>query len=109
MRTITELYDEGDIVFIKIDNELLAQRFLKNAIEEGFLINGKSKINKSFLKNRIYKLEDNFRIHSISGFISHMSYGSFCKENDGKSVVRIDYARYVNGMNDYQITERKDL
>ena len=38
-----------------------------------------------------------------------MFYGSLCKENDGKSIVRIDYAKYINGYDDYRITERKDL
>lgn len=106
MRTISELYNKGDIVFIKLDNELIEKNFLQDALNEGFQINGKNKIKKSFLKEDIYFLDDNFKIYSISGFIMHMFYGSYCKENDGKSVVRIDYARYKNNFKNYIITKK---
>lgn len=103
MRTIANLYNEADVVFIKVSNEAMAKRFWKDALAEGFLVEGKSKIDDIKLLDAVYRLYDNFKINSISGFASHMFYGSMCKENNGQSVVRIDYGKYVNGLNDYHI------
>lgn len=109
MRTITSLYNEADVVFIKVRHEAMAKRLWRDALAEGFLVEGKSEIKHIKMHDTVYWLCSNHKLNSISGFASHMFYGSLCKENDGKSVVRIDYAKYINGADDYHITERKDL
>lgn len=109
MRTITNLYNEADVVFIKVRHEAAAKKLWKDALEEGFLVEGKSELKDIKMRDTVYRLESNHKLHSISGFASHMFYGSLCKENDGKSIVRIDYSKYINGYDDYRITERKDL
>lgn len=105
-RTITNLYNEGDVVFIKVDNEAVAKRFLRQAQREGFLINGKSKAKKSFLKDTVYMLEKGYRVHSISGFCTHMFYYSGVERSDGKKIVRISFADYINGSQEYIIKGR---
>lgn len=47
MRTITNLYNEGDTVFIRFENEAIGKRFLQDAEREGFLINGKSQLQRA--------------------------------------------------------------
>lgn len=109
MRTITNLYNEADVVFIKVRHEAMAKRLWRDALAEGFLVEGKSDIESIKLIDTVYMLHSNYKLNSISGFVSHMFYGSLCNENDGKSVIRIDYAKYINGADNYHITERKDL
>lgn len=109
MRTIANLYNEADVVFIKVRHQAMAERLWKDALAEGFQMEGCSEIEKITIKGTVYRLYDNFKINSISGFASHMFYGSLCKENDGKSVVRIDYGKYINGLDDYRITTREEL
>lgn len=109
MRTITNLYNKGDVVFIKVRHQAMAERLWKDALAEGFLIEGKAKIEDIEMNDTVYWLHNNFKINSISGFVSHMFYGSLCKENDGKSVVRIDYEKYINGFDNYYITESENL
>lgn len=100
MRTITNLYNEGDTVFIRFENEAIGKRFLQDAENEGFLINGKMPPTKGS-PNEVYKLDKNFCIHPISGFATHMFYYSGVEMNDGKSVVRTNYGKYINGADDY--------
>lgn len=109
MRTIANLYNEGDVVFIKVRHIAMAKRLLKDALEEGFLVERKAKIEDIEMNNIVYWLHSNFKINSISGYVSHVFYGSLCKENNGKSVVRIDYGKYINGFDDYYITKSEDL
>lgn len=109
MRKIANLYNEGDVVFIKVRHQAMAERLWRDALAEGFQVEGCSEIEKITMKDTVYRLYDNFKINSISGFASHMFYGSLCKENDGKSVVRIDYGKYISGLDDYHITERNEL
>lgn len=109
MRTIANLYNEADVVFIKVRHEAMAKRLWRDALAEGFLVEGKSEFESIKLLDTVYMLHSNYKLNSISGFASHMFYGSLCKENDGKSVIRIDYAKYINGADNYHITERKDL
>lgn len=67
MRTISNLYNEGDTVFICFENETIGKKFLQDAEKEGFLINGElppatgntSKIY--LLKKRIHHTPD-FRL-----------------------------------------------
>ena len=102
MRTITNLYNEGDTVFIRFENEAIGKRFLQDAENEGFLINGKKPPTKGS-PNEVYLLDEDFGIHPISGFAMYMFYYSGIEMNDGKSVVRIDYGRYMNCAANYII------
>lgn len=109
MRTIANLYNEGNVVFIKVRHPAMAEKLWRDALAEGFQVEGCSESEKITAKNTVYLLNENFKINSISGWASHMFYGSLCKENDGKSVVRIDYEKYINGLDDYYITSREEL
>lgn len=109
MRTISNLYNQADIVFIKINNEAAAKLFIKNALKEGFTVNGYSKFKKSLLKNRVYLLYDNYEIRSICGYATHIFYYSGISESDSQSFVRIDYAKFVSGQDDYIITDKAEL
>ena len=102
MRTITNLYNEGDTVFIRFGNEAIGKRFLQDAESEGFLIKGKKPPTKGS-PNEVYLLDEDFGIHPISGFVMYMFYNSGVEMNDGKSVVRINYGKYINGDDDYII------
>lgn len=102
MRTITNLYNEGDTVFIRFENEAIGKRFLQDAENEGFLINGKKPLTKGS-PNEVYLLDKDFGIHPISGFAMYMFFYSGVDINDGKSVVRIKYGKYINGDDNYII------
>lgn len=102
MRTITNLYKEADTVFIRFENEAVGKRFLQDAEREGFLINGK-KLPTKGSPNEVYMLDENFGIHPISGFAIYMFYYSGISINDGKTVVRINYGKYINNDDDYII------
>lgn len=103
MRTITNLYNKADIVFIRIDNETTAKKFLQAAFDEGFTVNGESKFKKKLLKHRVYMLHENYVLHSLSGFATHMFYYGGVEKNGDESVVRIDFAKYSNGLDDFII------
>ena len=102
MRTITNLYNEGDTVFIRFENDAIGKSFLQDAENEGILMNGKTPPTKGS-PNEVYMLDKNFSIHPISGFVMSMFYNSGVEMNDGKSVVRINYGKYINGDDDYII------
>lgn len=109
MRTIANLYNEADVVFIKVRHQAMAERLWKDALAEGFQVEGCSNFEKIKMRGTVYRLNENFKINSIGGWASHMFYGSLCKENDGKSLVRINYGKYINGLDDYYITVRDEL
>lgn len=109
MRTISNLYNQADIVYIKINNEATAKLFIENALKEGFSVNGYSKFKKSLLKNRVYWLCDNYEIRSICDYAAHIFYYSGISESGSQSFARIDYAKFINGQDDYIITDKAEL
>lgn len=100
MRTISNLYNEGDTVFICFENETIGKKFLQDAEKEGFLINGELP-PATGNTSKIYLLKKGYIIHPISGFVMHIFFGSGVKTNKDKKVVRINYGNYTNGAENY--------
>lgn len=97
MRTLTELLKTNEKVFIYLANDNLKQKFMQQAEDEGFVYQGQ---NPTTLQSEsVMIIHDDYTLGKLSGFITHMQYHTCPKE------MHIDYARYINGLNDYYYIE----
>lgn len=85
--------------YVYCRSRALAERFLRDAEEEGFLFRDNVKPTKKD-PDDIYALNSDFTI-SYTGYAAHMMFGG-----GGDHVVWIDYGKYICGEKDFQTVER---
>ncbi len=103
MRTITELSKLNGKVYVHLNNETVAKKFLPDAETEGFTFGDGVKpsdrgTSDLFVVNRDWTI-------SYVGWAGHMAYKS-AKCIGDQELIRIDYEKYILGFEDYLI--RKD-
>ena len=78
---------------VRFDSLMPKQKFMQQAEDEGFVYQGK---NPTTLQSEsVMIIHDDYTLGKLSGFITHMQYHTCPKE------MCIDYARYINGLDDY--------
>ncbi len=93
MRTLTELLKTNEKVFIRLANDKLGQKFMQQAESEGFVYLGKNPTENE--AESVMIIHDDYTLGKLVGFATHMQYYTCPKE------MRVDYARYINGLDDY--------
>jgi len=93
-RTLTSLLNLDRRVYLYITNSAVWDIFVKQAAAEGFLWSGKKKMPKKLLDN-IVAMNNDMTFNYI-GWAGHMRFA--CA---GKDIYRIDFARYINGAENY--------
>ena len=115
MRTVRELLDLNGVVYVYTPDKSVARLFLKNAEAEGFVFSGNRRPSKAKTSS-LFSLKRNFEISYVGSFgymaFRHPEYENmvtFIRDfDDGKSeckLVRVDYAAYLRGADDYIITQ----
>ena len=101
--------------FFENCKRIVARLFLKNAEAEGFVFSGNRRPSKAKTSS-LFSLKRNFEISYVGSFgymaFRHPEYENmvtFIRDfDDGKSeckLVRVDYAAYLRGADDYIITQ----
>ena len=93
-RTLTNLLNLDRRVYLYFANDAVWDIFVRQACTEGFLWSGKTKIPKK-LRDNIIAMNNDMTFNYI-GWAGHMHFG--CGSDD---MYRIDFARYINGAEDY--------
>lgn len=100
MRTITELSKCEEKVYLYLGNRSIAERFLMVVEREGFRFgDGVRPTERS--TSDIFVINKDWSI-SYVGFIGHMAFKG-AKDVGGRKLLRIDYERYILGLDDYLI------
>jgi hypothetical protein len=95
MQRLIDLLGEKEKIFVELSNENLKRKFMQQAEDEGFVVNGKMPTTQN--AESVMIIHDDFTLGTLVGMATHMHYHYCPKE------MRIDYARYINGLEDYYI------
>ncbi len=98
MRTIKQFIKKADKVYFYMKDEETCRRFYQEAEREGILFGGGKPTNKE--PTDLVALLPEGGICYV-GWAGHMCY----YHGGMKGVIRIDYAKYANGENDYIISK----
>ncbi len=98
-RKITELLNLDRRVYIFIQNKALWQIFCRQAPSEGFTWSDGRKINKVKYDD-IVALNKNMTFNYV-GFAGHMHF----KMTETADIYRVDFAKFINGADEYFIGE----
>ncbi|MBQ9228728.1 MAG: hypothetical protein IJ168_07855 [Eubacterium sp.] len=93
MRTLTALLQNDKRVFIYLANDNLKRKFLRQAEDEGFVLHGNDPTKERAADIMI--IHRDYTLSHLSGFATMGCYQNCRKE------MRVDYARYSNGLADY--------
>lgn len=93
-RTLTNLLNLDRRVYLYFANVAVWDIFVKQANAEGFLWRDNKKLPKKMLDS-IIAMNNDMTFNYI-GWAGHMHFG--CGSDD---IYRIDFARYINGAEDY--------
>ena len=93
-RTLTNLLNLDRRVYLYFANSAVWDIFVKQAAVEGFLWSGNTEIPKE-MRDGIIAMNNDMTFNYI-GWAGHMHFG--CAGND---LYRIDFAKYINGAEDY--------
>lgn len=96
MRTITNLMDPKKHIYVLFNSQALCRQFLAQAEWEGFTI-GEKKPTEIGWTDVLAVLPGKKLCHL--GFVSRMALHS-----SQKSIVRIDYEKYINGAKKYTVS-----
>ena len=100
MRTLTELIKTNSKVFIRLANDNLGQKFMQQAENEGFVYHGQNPT--ALHAESIMIIHNDYTLGTLVGMAAHMHYHYCPKE------MRVDYARYINGFDDYNYNVREE-
>lgn len=115
MRTVRELLNLNGDVYVYTPDKNVARFFLKNAEAEGFAFSGNRRPSKAKTAS-LFSLKRNFEISYVGSFgymaFRHPEYENmvaFIRDSDDekseRKLVRVDYAAYLRGADDYIITQ----
>lgn len=100
MRTVENLMKMDGRVFVYLRGNETKRRFLTDAESEGFMFRNWVKPADGPCSN-LYVLNDD-RTLNYPGCIGHMAFHN-PKSWRGKTMIRIDYEKYVSGQDDYMM------
>ncbi|MBR6407437.1 MAG: hypothetical protein IKS19_02425 [Clostridia bacterium] len=106
MRTVSELLKHNGRVYVYSANERICRLFLENAEREGFTSCTGEKPTRLPVSD-IFTLNSDKTINYV-GFIGHMAF----QNPDavlGKTLIRVDYGRYLSGREDYLYNRGDDV
>lgn len=95
MRLLKRLIEDNDNVWIYCKNEDLANKFLLQCDEEGFLALNGMKPTELF-RHELYGISSDMTIGYLAGMI-----WSLTLQDDQDDHVRIDYEKYISNEEDY--------
>ena len=100
MRTIKNLVSQNDErVYVYLANNELGSKFMHQAEEEGFVFeDGALPTSRTYAE--IMAVNGNITINFV-GTNGRIAFGSGVKKMGDKTLVRVDYEKYVNGDADY--------
>lgn len=93
-RTIAELARKRGRVYVYLANSSLCDMFMQQAEQEGFVFADGAKPTEREA-HEIMVIHSDFTLNYV-GFAGHMLFG-----NNPKNLLRVDYAKYRNGLKDY--------
>ncbi len=96
-RTLCQLLDRGEKVYLYLANDVVWNRFIRQAVEEGFQWQDKSDMREKRPADVVVLMQDK-TIHYLGGQSGHMLFRS--EEN----LFRVNFARYINGGANYIYT-----
>lgn len=94
MRNVTELSKLKGKVYVYLRNEIIAEKFLKDAEAEGFTFGDGAKPTER-PGNNLYVINRDWTISHV-GWAGHMAFQG-AKTIGGQELIRIDYERYLLG------------
>ena len=77
MKKLMELLGENEKVFVELANENLKQKFLQQAEDEGFVINGRMPTTQK--AESVMIVHNDYTITYLRGFVAHLEYYTFRK------------------------------
>ena len=98
MKTIKELASMGERVYVYLKDEQTAQRFLRNAVTEGFTFGDGVKPTDRHWSD-LYAIHPDGTLNYV-GAIGHIAFGSGTKMMWKEALIRIDYEKVLSGAND---------
>lgn len=101
MRTVKKLLQMDGRVYVFLKDEKIRKKFLEDAGKEGFTFGDGTAPEKRKETDSIYALNRNMTINFV-GFAGHMAFRN-ADEVGGRKLIRIDYERYVSGLDEYDI------
>lgn len=101
MRTIAELLNLDGRVYVYVPSKNIRRLFLKNAQEEDFRFADGVKSTRRRAFDDVYALNKDFTINYV-GYIGHIAFHHPSNFDDDK-LIRIDYAAYLSGAENYII------
>lgn len=101
MRTIKNLvnHNKDNRVYVYLANNELGNKFMHQAEEEGFVFED-GELPTSRRYSEIMAANENETINFV-GANGRIAFGSGVKKIGDKTLVRVDYEKYVNGEDDY--------
>ena len=100
MRTIKNLVNQNNgKVYVYLANDEIGNKFMQQAEDEGFIFNDGAKPT-SRCYAEIMAVNDNYTINFV-GSVGRMAFGSGAETVNGQKLLRVDFAKYVNGESDY--------
>ena len=98
-RTIEELMNLPDRVYVYMEDEETAEEFFIRAEEEGFVFGDGEKPSKK-QRDCIIAVNKSRTLNYV-GFAGHAAFGSGTKMLGNEPLIRVDYRRYASGDRDY--------
>lgn len=99
-RTIKNLVnDKNSKVYVYLANSGIGNKFMQQAESEGFVFgDGAKPMSRCYAE--VMAVNDNLTINFV-GANGMIAFGSGTKTIAGKSFVRVDFEKYINGAEDY--------
>lgn len=106
MRTIKDLANKNKgKVYVYLANDKIGNKFMQQAEGEGFTFNDGAKPT-SRCYAEIMAVNDNSTINFV-GSVGRMAFGSGTKTIGNQKLIRVDFAKYVNGESNYLFDGRR--
>ena len=105
MRLIKDLViNKEEKVYVYLSDVEIGEKFLEQAETEGFTFgDGAKPTERCFAE--IMAVNDNYTINFV-GSVGRMAFGSGAETVNGQKLLRVDFAKYVNGESDYLYKKR---
>lgn len=72
MQKLIDLVGENEKVFVELSNENLKQKFMQQAEDEGFVVNGKMPTTQT--AESVMIIHKDYTVSYLRGFVAHMQY-----------------------------------
>lgn len=96
MRSVSELLELAEYVYVLVRSEEIKKKFEHNAEEEGFYI-------VSHPEDSLYGLHKDKKIYRL-GWAGHMQYHNLMIRDD-TDVAVVEYSKYITGEEDFLYTK----